>query len=204
MEMSGKDELSGLSAETKDQLDARVRIWKRVLFGVAACLVGGYLVYFGLILGQKPATDADKWGTFGDFVGGLLNPIVAFAAFFWLTESVKLQKLELAATRAELKVAAVAQQQIAETGRITVRIAALTALAQESHNEFLQAQSVIDAIAANRPSGQMTAIQLFYDSENAIKVSQAKSKIKLAGEERKTCLSELRHLLERQSPASPD
>lgn len=202
--MDSRDEAIGPNGETKEQLDTRVRVWKRVLFGVAACLVGAYLIYFGLILGQNPAKDADKWGQFGDFVGGLLNPIVAFAAFFWLTESVKLQKEELAATRAELKTAAGAQQQMADTARITVQIAALTALAQEAHNEFLQAQSTIDSIAANRPSAEFRTLQHFYESENSIKLSQAKGKIKRAGEEREQYLAELKRLLKLQSTSSPE
>jgi hypothetical protein len=180
--MSGKDELSGLNAETKEQLDARVRIWKRVLFGVAACLVGAYVVYFGLILEQKPAADADKWGQFGDFVGGLLNPIVAFAAFFWLTESVKLQKLELAATRAELKVAADAQQQLVENARVTVQISALTALLQETSNEYQQAREIAESIWQNRPSDDEPHKQMDYDASHDsthqavnIRIRQAKA-----------------------------
>ena len=77
------------SVELHD-LEKKVRWWKRWVVGIALCLAGAYLVYFGLILGQSAATDSDKWVTFGDFIGGVMNPIVAFAAFFWLTESVKM------------------------------------------------------------------------------------------------------------------
>lgn len=146
--MGGRDDAIGRNGETKDQLDARVRIWKRVLFGVAACLVGGYLVYFGLILGQNPATDADKWGQFGDFFGGLLNPIVAFAAFFWLTESVKLQKQELAETRAELKNAAEAQHLLVKNGRVGVELAATTALLEAINSQIATTETLLQTAKA--------------------------------------------------------
>lgn len=203
MEMSGKDELSELSAETKDKLDARVRIWKRVLFGVAACLVGGYLVYFGLILGQNPATDADKWGTFGDFVGGLLNPIVAFAAFFWLTESVKLQKQELAATRAELKVAAEAQQQLVENARVTVQISALTALLQDVSNEYQHSWEISESIWKNRPSDDERHKQMDYDTSHVDTLQAINIRIKQANADRKQYLSELKQLIADQKPQAP-
>lgn len=201
--MDGRDDAIGRNGETKDQLDARVRIWKRVLFGVAACLVGGYLVYFGLILGQNAATDADKWGQFGDFVGGLLNPIVAFAAFFWLTESVKLQKLELAATRAELKVAADAQQQLVENARVTVQISALTALLQETSNEYQQAREIAESIWQNRPSDDEPHKQMDYDASHDSTHQAVNIRIRQANADRKQYLSELKQLLADQKPRAP-
>lgn len=79
-----------------------IKIWQWSIAILGFGLVAIYAFYFGLILEQPPAQDAEKWGQFGDFVGGLLNPMVAFAAFYWLTQSVKIQKQELADTREEL------------------------------------------------------------------------------------------------------
>lgn len=50
------------------------------------------------------------WGTFGDYMGGLLNPIFAFASFIALLYTIKLQRDELAATRKELARSAKAQE----------------------------------------------------------------------------------------------
>lgn len=201
--MDGRDDAIGRNGETKDQLDARVRIWKRVLFGVAACLVGAYLIYFGLILGQKAATDADKWGQFGDFVGGLLNPIVAFAAFFWLTESVKLQKQELADTRAELKAAALAQQQQVENGRATIQIAALTALAQDARNEYDQARALVESISRNRPPESERVARMMFDEDHAHTLALLNARIQQAGVDQKSYLSDLKQLLLKQRESSP-
>ncbi|MFX5869884.1 hypothetical protein ABTE73_19965, partial [Acinetobacter baumannii] len=59
----------------------------------------------------KITDEAQHWGTVGDFFGGILNPIFALFAFYWLTYSVRLQTKELAETRNELKKAASAQEE---------------------------------------------------------------------------------------------
>ena len=84
-----------------EDLDGRINAWKKGLTAIGATLVCAYFLYFAIYQNQPAATDADKWGAFGDFVGGLLNPIVAFAAFYWLTQSGKLQRRELSETRQE-------------------------------------------------------------------------------------------------------
>lgn len=72
------------------------------------CLAGAFaavlvLAYFGWFW-ERPVnkTDPGAWGTFGDFMGGLLNPLVAFLALFWLTQSIQIQRRELRETRAAL------------------------------------------------------------------------------------------------------
>lgn len=130
------------------QLERKVRTWKWMVTGFAVCLVATYLIYFGVHLGQSAATDASTWGTFGDFVGGLMNPVVAFAAFFWLTESVKIQKQELADTRAELSKASEAQNLLVENGRESVRLAAMTALLNINQNQIAHYEQRIAACEA--------------------------------------------------------
>lgn len=111
-----------------EALESQINWWKWGLSGAAGVLLLAYALYFGWHLGQKPALDAEKWGQFGDFFGGLLNPMVAFAAFYWLTQSVKLQKTELSETRKALEDSALSQrEQVAQSERST-RIAALTAV----------------------------------------------------------------------------
>ncbi|MCE6855336.1 hypothetical protein KSB09_20945, partial [Acinetobacter baumannii] len=49
------------------------------------------VVFFYLIMKEVKITDeAQHWGTVGDFFGGILNPIFALFAFYWLTYSVRL------------------------------------------------------------------------------------------------------------------
>ena len=73
-------------------LNQKITNWRALLSVAVVGLAALYFWYFGVYLKQEPAIDASKWGEFGDFFGGILNPLVAFAAFYWLTQSVKLQK----------------------------------------------------------------------------------------------------------------
>lgn len=111
-----------------EELHGKIFAWQRWLTFFAAALIISYVAYFGLFLGQPRAVDSDKWGAFGDFFGGVLNPIVAFAAFYWLTQSVKLQKQELAETRAELAKSADAQRQLVENANLSLQVSATAAL----------------------------------------------------------------------------
>lgn len=52
----------------------------------------------------------DSLGTLGDFIGGNLNPILAFLSFLALLTTIKLQSEEMAASRDELKRSAQAQE----------------------------------------------------------------------------------------------
>lgn len=54
-------------------------------------------------------------GQMGDFFGGVLNPILAFASFIALLYTIKLQSKEMEETREELKEARIAQQKSANT-----------------------------------------------------------------------------------------
>ncbi|HEU5133621.1 MAG TPA: hypothetical protein VFU13_00630 [Steroidobacteraceae bacterium] len=58
-----------------------------------------YLLNFGVI----PSDAQDDWGQFGDFLGGLLNPIVALFALYMLSVTLRTQRRELRATHDELK-----------------------------------------------------------------------------------------------------
>lgn len=61
-----------------------------------------YLIWFAGIKGYGVSLETGVWGAFGDFIGGLLNPIVGLFAFYWLTQSVLIQKTELSETKQAL------------------------------------------------------------------------------------------------------
>lgn len=54
------------------------------------------------------------WGPFGDFFGGVLNPILGFFSFLALLYTIHIQQQELRLTRRELKRSVEAQKQTAE------------------------------------------------------------------------------------------
>lgn len=136
-------------------LERQIAQWKWGVAIVAVALVSAYVGYFFGVLKQPLAENADQWGAFGDFIGGLLNPLVAFAAFYWLTQSVKLQKQELSETRQALEEAAQAQQETALAQQKAVDIQRQTA---DSLQETARAQ--MDAANAQRESAVNSALLL--------------------------------------------
>jgi large-conductance mechanosensitive channel len=70
---------------------------------------------------QNLSKDTGTWGTFGDYVGGILNPIIAAFAFYLIAKTYELQKKELEATRNLLEISTDAQKD-------QIKLAALAAL----------------------------------------------------------------------------
>lgn len=86
--------------------------WTPFIAGtVLLVLVVAYIVTF---YQNGWAKDPDTWGQLGDYIGGLLNPLVAGFALLALVASVRLQKAELSATREELKESRQAMQEQAK------------------------------------------------------------------------------------------
>lgn len=108
--------MSTSESEQATKLKTQTRLTLIVAFSFAAILPIAYVLWFGLWNKVPAATaNAATWGAFGDFVGGLLNPLVAFLALFWLTRSIEIQREELSATKEELSKAKLAQQDQART-----------------------------------------------------------------------------------------
>jgi hypothetical protein len=108
-----------MSAEPKDDYSVAKANFSLVWVPIIAALifVGIYFVYFAII-DKHPTGAPENWGQFGDFVGGLLNPIVGVVTIVLLVRtlraqnvSIDMQRKELALQRREL------QLQRAETAR---------------------------------------------------------------------------------------
>ncbi|WP_022694849.1 hypothetical protein [Ponticaulis koreensis] len=74
------------------------------VIGAIAC-VGIVLIYvsFFFSAGQTISSSTADWGTFGDYLGGTLNPILSFLALIALLFTIKLQLNELRISRQELR-----------------------------------------------------------------------------------------------------
>lgn len=105
-------------------LDSQLRRSRLFAVWMIAAVALFYSSWF-FVHGGRISDRPDDWGTFGDFFGGVVNPLIAFMAFYWLTVSVRLQKEELAETRAELAKSSAAQ---ALAARYTYDAAKLHAL----------------------------------------------------------------------------
>ncbi len=88
---------------------------------ICAIIVGGlYFSHFGSIVNDK-----DKWGQFGDYIGGTLNPVFGFLSLIILLHvlrqnerALQMSKEELELTRKELKNSATALAEQSETLKI--------------------------------------------------------------------------------------
>lgn len=70
-----------------------------LLGALAAAVVLIYRLQFGPDLAKEQSV----WGAFGDYVGGLLNPLLGLVTISLLLLTYRLQQIELADTRTELK-----------------------------------------------------------------------------------------------------
>ncbi|SHH08248.1 hypothetical protein [Pollutimonas bauzanensis] len=62
-----------------------------------------YLVHFFLGLGYKISSESSDWGQFGDYFGGVLNPILSFIAIILLIKSLNFQNEANISLRDQLK-----------------------------------------------------------------------------------------------------
>ena len=101
-----------------------------ILIGIVLVVVGFYFFNFNFHLLKNEnwpdifknlSKNTGSWGTFGDYVGGILNPVIAAFAFYLIAETYKLQKRELESTSSLLEVSTDAQNK-------QIKLAALTAL----------------------------------------------------------------------------
>lgn len=98
----------------------------RLFVGLYTVFITSFFVFWFSLIQAEPLSDTvGEWGQFGDYIGGLLNPVVALFAFHWLTRSVKIQKEELSETKKALQESKEAQERQAETALAAARIQSL-------------------------------------------------------------------------------
>lgn len=130
-----------------------------ISFGLFAlfCIVSVF-GYYGYIFSDfKIDASPDHFGQFGDFIGGTLNPILAFLSFMALlytikiqTDELKLSREELEATRSELKESRIAQQEQSESLKLQNQATNL----QMFENTFFQLISVFIELKRNITSNK--------------------------------------------------
>ena len=109
--------------EDEEYVSEENQIFNRKVRGSFGLLILVFLaVYIGYGLffnyqKQYIVADASAWGQFGDFVGGVLNPLVAALAFYWLVTSLSEQRNALADTRSIMSRTARNQRTLARQTR---------------------------------------------------------------------------------------
>lgn len=129
---------------------------------IAGTVLVSYVGWFWAIKNIPLSASAETWGQFGDFVGGILNPIIAYAAFYWLTESVRLQRTELVETRRAMQDSAESQKEQVKQAQISVRLTALTSMVNAITAELQIAQDelkfMVDQVARSPMNPGVRAI----------------------------------------------
>ena len=117
----------------------------------------------------KLSNDPATWGTFGDYLGGTLNPIISFLALIGLLYTIHQQAQEMQATREELKQAAEQQHRQADIFNLQQFESTFFSLL-EQHNkvvERIEVESIykelhniynkkIDQITTHKPSEELS------------------------------------------------
>ncbi|PAR91420.1 hypothetical protein [Vibrio cholerae] len=85
-----------------------------IVIVAVSVVLGIYIFYFGE---YEISNNPEKWGPFGDFFGGVLNPILAFFSFVALLYTIHIQQKELELTRVELSNSVSAQKKTADFAR---------------------------------------------------------------------------------------
>lgn len=87
--------------EKKEGFFRKNYLWMIGFTGLAIISIAAY--FYRSQFDGSLSTRQEVWGQFGDFMGGTLNPILAFLSLIALLVTIKIQSDELKATRAELE-----------------------------------------------------------------------------------------------------
>ncbi|MGR2708695.1 putative phage abortive infection protein [Pseudomonas sp. AU10] len=84
--------------------------WLAWILAFAIVIVGIVFIFYFSEFKDGFSSNRADWGTFGDFIGGTLNPLLSFLGLIALLLTIVLQSKELESTRKELMRSALAQE----------------------------------------------------------------------------------------------
>ena len=184
-----------------EDLDRRIANSQRIAVGAIVLCVAVYAVGLGIVGKASLSADPGRWAEFGEYVGGIVNPLIAFLAFYWLTQSVLLQKIELSETKEALRDSAQAQLRQARHAARTAKLNALNSLLSSYNSDLASLRSgaeflcgqLRDASSSNvafTPNGRQT------NHEGAIKeIAETYERISNVGARRKAVIEQVELLL---------
>ncbi|WP_143482088.1 hypothetical protein [Pseudomonas congelans] len=80
--------------------------WLKTLVVTSIVIAMVMIVRFAIFFGITPSGNQESWGQFGDFVGGILNPLFSITGLFALLYTIALQSREMHNSTQELKASA--------------------------------------------------------------------------------------------------
>lgn len=81
-----------MAGNTKEEKELNFKPYIVFAITMAIVVIIAYILNFN---NQSISKDSGDWGTFGDFIGGTLNPTLAFLSFLALLQTIKIQSKEL-------------------------------------------------------------------------------------------------------------
>ncbi|VAW73737.1 hypothetical protein MNBD_GAMMA14-2378 [hydrothermal vent metagenome] len=93
--------MSTSANSTSEMKNSTWHLW--VITVIAVLSISLVLLLYSQYFDGDITSDNEKWGTFGDFIGGTLNPILSFLALIALLYTIHIQSKELKLSRRELK-----------------------------------------------------------------------------------------------------
>lgn len=141
--MSNSNETS--SADLNSIKTGRVLV---ILVGIGLVIVGFYFFNFNSHIlknegwwkvFQNLSADAGNWGVFGDYVGGILNPVIAAFAFYLIAKTYELQKSESTKTIKIAALTALLNSNLTKIGLLrTEKVELLGQIPQEHQQDMLR------------------------------------------------------------------
>ncbi|WP_417463564.1 hypothetical protein [Kordiimonas sp.] len=80
-----------------------LNIWFSAAVAILVLCLLAYFIWFYFVHQQMLSPNANTWGTFGDFIGGIANPLIALFTLNFVIRAYNLQSLELVETRVALE-----------------------------------------------------------------------------------------------------
>lgn len=149
---------------TKQQGGLGWLVWV-VSIGLILCLAAP-LVWFGSYLDLSASERPSDWGVYGDFTGGVANPLVSLAALFLLYRAYSLQRKELSETSTALIATQKAQTRHAELARRSAIIHAEAAKLEALSSKRQVAATVLSATP--KGAGQRVSLLKEIDQLNTL------------------------------------
>lgn len=144
-----------------EKIESQVNRARYFIVFAAVIPVVIYMFWFVVKNGQGLSVDAGVWGTFGDFVGGLINPLIAYFAFYWLTQSVLIQKTELSETKDALVSAQEAQHKQAVVALKAASLQSFSIRLRAINQEILFEQDILKfVISESQRNGSQYTVML--------------------------------------------
>tara|TARA_R110001583_G_C5639919_1_gene407788 strand:- start:87 stop:665 length:579 start_codon:yes stop_codon:yes gene_type:complete len=135
-------------------IESAISFYRNLAIFMIVLLLCGYFFWFAGINHQSVSSDVASWGAFGDFIGGLLNPVVAFLAFLLLARSLRIQGYELRQATSAFKESAISQNEQAKLLRDSAltqyKLARIELVKLRIDAESKQIQSLVD-LSFGRP-----------------------------------------------------